>query len=70
MSDATEAYGAQGCIERYEQPAGPDVVPPPQVTAALPDTVHAPLQVMVHVPARQAIVEPAPTVWLQLAPLH
>ncbi|MBK8695359.1 MAG: hypothetical protein IPN17_24575 [Deltaproteobacteria bacterium] len=56
--------------EAYEQPAGPLVVPPPQVRAALPDTVHAPLQVMAQVPDAQFTVEPAPTVWVQLAPLH
>ena len=36
----------------------------------MPDTVHAPLQVMAQVPDAQFTVEPAPTVWVQLAPLH
>jgi hypothetical protein len=55
------------------QPAGPDVVPPPQVTLQFPPlqaVVHEPLQVMLQVPPAQTTLEPAPTVKVHVVPEH
>ncbi len=70
MSADDVSLRGRGARRGQLQPATLRVVPPPQVSEALPDTVHAPLQVMLHEPAVQATFEPAPTVCVQLAPLH
>jgi hypothetical protein len=56
------------------QPAGVEVVPPPQVRLHVPPAihwvVHAPLQVMLQVPDEQLTVDPAPTVTVHEVPPH